>query len=300
MRPHAQASCIVMQVRGCLQLDVKDARAVKDNGGRQAGNGLVVDGVDVGQDGVLARGDFLGQIDRLHNRDFALLNGALEIDVLDLLAQVGRGRNQTDQAVLDLKVDVGTLGDGGGDGANSLDYELSAAERLARLHILFEAEGDKIATYARGGLGESSTLLMVRTSLEWSAGQNWRGDLPGTLRSSREPTPLSLPKKFRLAAEAVERRPKRTVEARMIADVGRVLKDVRIRRHKPRVTSDERRERRNRKVSDDGRWRYGGCRGDGERSERCDWRFVVVYLAVRIAFLHDSFGREGANDAGHG
>ena len=55
----------------------------------------------LGRLGKTYRWDLLRQVDLLGNRDSALLDGAFEIDVLHLLAQVGLGVDQLDVAVLD-------------------------------------------------------------------------------------------------------------------------------------------------------------------------------------------------------
>lgn len=91
--------------------------------GSQAGNVLVILAVDVGVDRVLAGRDLLGQVDRLDDGDVALLDRALEVDVLDLLAQVRRRADQPDVPVLDLEVDVGAVDDGLLDLALGFDRE---------------------------------------------------------------------------------------------------------------------------------------------------------------------------------
>lgn len=54
-------------------------------------------------------GNLLGKLNGLGDGDVTLLNGALDVDVVNLLAEVGLGANKTDQAVLDLESDVGAL-----------------------------------------------------------------------------------------------------------------------------------------------------------------------------------------------
>ena len=52
------------------------------------------------------------KFDRLDDGEFAFLEGACEVDVRELLAKVGRGGEELDQAVLDHDFAVGTLRDG--------------------------------------------------------------------------------------------------------------------------------------------------------------------------------------------
>jgi hypothetical protein len=63
----------------------------------------------------------------------ALLDGALHVDVLDLLAQVRSGAEKLDQAVLDLKADICSLVDFFLECADCFDGEgLAAMGRSAR------------------------------------------------------------------------------------------------------------------------------------------------------------------------
>jgi hypothetical protein len=131
-----------------LQLEIEQvAGAAKVDAGGQAGNLLVVGGVDIGLDIVRAlhlmsedarwkvgtdssgdtyRRDLAGEFDGLAQHQVAGLDGALEVDVLDLLAQVGGGAEQLDEAVLDLELDVGALLDGLLHLSNSADEEFRA------------------------------------------------------------------------------------------------------------------------------------------------------------------------------
>jgi len=72
----------------------------------QAGNLLVVLCGDVCEDGVLSGRDLLGKLDVLGQGGLALLNRALKVDVLDLVAEVGVLLDDGDQAILDLQVDL--------------------------------------------------------------------------------------------------------------------------------------------------------------------------------------------------
>jgi hypothetical protein len=84
-----------------LAVDLHAAIPVELNGGGQAGDLLVVLGHDVGENGVLSGRDLLRQLDVLGQGQLALLNRALEVDVLDGVAQVGGLPDDGDQAVLD-------------------------------------------------------------------------------------------------------------------------------------------------------------------------------------------------------
>jgi len=75
----------------------------KEYSGGQAGDVIAALIEDVGEDGVLSGWDLLGQINRLGDGDLALLNGALELNVLHLLAEVGLGVDEADVAVFDLQ-----------------------------------------------------------------------------------------------------------------------------------------------------------------------------------------------------
>lgn len=77
----------------------------------QASDLLVVLGRDVGEDSVLSGRDLLGQLDVLGQGGLALLDRALEVDVLDLAAEVGGLLDDGDQAVLDLQVHLGAFFD---------------------------------------------------------------------------------------------------------------------------------------------------------------------------------------------
>lgn len=57
-------------------------------------------------------GNLLGKLDGLGDSQRPRVDGALHVDVLNLLAQVGLGADKTDQTVLDLQGDVGALFDG--------------------------------------------------------------------------------------------------------------------------------------------------------------------------------------------
>jgi hypothetical protein len=73
------------------------------------------------------------QGDRIEDGVLALLDGALEVNILDLLAQVGPRGDQADEAIFDLDIDVCALENRLLDRAGRLDEEGGAAARDARL-----------------------------------------------------------------------------------------------------------------------------------------------------------------------
>jgi hypothetical protein len=87
------------------------AVSVKLDSRGQAGDLLIVLGGDVGEDGVLSGRDLLGELDVFGQGGLALLDRALEIDLLDLGAEVGSLPDDGDQAVLDLQVHLGAVFD---------------------------------------------------------------------------------------------------------------------------------------------------------------------------------------------
>jgi len=82
-------------------VDLHAAIPVELNSGGQTRDLLIVLGHDVGKNGVLSGRDLLGQVDIFGQRHFALLDRALEVDVLHGVAQVGGLPDDGDQAVLD-------------------------------------------------------------------------------------------------------------------------------------------------------------------------------------------------------
>jgi hypothetical protein len=84
---------------------------VELNSRSQASDLLVVLGHDVGEDGVLSGWNLLGELDVLGQRGLALLDRALEVDVLDGIAEVGSLLDDGNQAILDLQVHLGAVFD---------------------------------------------------------------------------------------------------------------------------------------------------------------------------------------------
>jgi len=81
----------------------------------------------VGQHGVFARRDLPRQADFLGESSLTLVQWAFEINVLDLVAQIGLLVYQCDQSVFDLKVNFGTSVDGFGEVAARGDDECLAS-----------------------------------------------------------------------------------------------------------------------------------------------------------------------------
>lgn len=109
---------------------------VKLNSGFQASDLLLVLGDDVREDGVLSGRDLLRQLDVLGEGGLALLDRALEVDVLDGVAQVGGLLDDGDQAVLDLQVHLGAVLDIFGEVTAGGDGENLAAESVGQ-YIVF-------------------------------------------------------------------------------------------------------------------------------------------------------------------
>jgi hypothetical protein len=91
-------------------LQVKPWRTESDSSS-QTGDRLIIHGEDLGSNRVLSWWDLLWQLNLLRDGGPALLDRALEIDVLDLLAQVCLGRENLNRAVLDLQKNICALFD---------------------------------------------------------------------------------------------------------------------------------------------------------------------------------------------
>jgi hypothetical protein len=129
--------------------------------------------------GVLPRRDLLRHLDVLGDGLLALLDWALHVDVLDLLAEIGFRGEQLDEPVLDLDQHVGFFVDVFEEGADGGDAEdLAAAGGLAGLFGIgnamvvilkgFMSGGGGMSevgcTYACGGLGSRSTYSTTSKS----------------------------------------------------------------------------------------------------------------------------------------
>jgi hypothetical protein len=122
--------CLASIVAHSLQ--VKPWRTESDSSS-QTGDRLIIHGEDLGSNRVLSWWDLLWQLNLLRDGGPALLDRALEIDVLDLLAQVCLGRENLDRAVLDLQKNICALFDFLLECARGFDEEwLSPAARVSR------------------------------------------------------------------------------------------------------------------------------------------------------------------------
>ncbi|POR39468.1 Uncharacterized protein TPAR_00335 [Tolypocladium paradoxum] len=88
--------------------------------------------------------NLLGQVDLLGDLHVASFDGAFEVDVADLLAEVRLGRNKSDEAVLDCNFDVGPLLDGLLDSPARLDDQLLASGRRVG-HEIHPLDCDDVA-----------------------------------------------------------------------------------------------------------------------------------------------------------
>jgi len=86
--------------------------------------------------------DFLRQVKLLRESHFALLERALQVDILDLVAEVRLLIDQADQAIPDLQENLGALVDGLAEGTRSVD-------------------GEGFTTAPEGELAESLYLVMI-------------------------------------------------------------------------------------------------------------------------------------------
>ena len=103
--PHVRISIL-------LQTLLEEGRAaslLKLHLSGQASNLLVVLGVYIGQNSVLAVGDLLRKVNGLLELEITLLERAFEVDVLDAVAKVGLGVDDSDKTELDLELYVSTL-----------------------------------------------------------------------------------------------------------------------------------------------------------------------------------------------
>jgi hypothetical protein len=80
------------------------------------------------------RWDLLGQVDGFRDGDLALLDGTLEIHVLDLVAQIGLRVNQADVAVPDVQLHICALRDRLLHEARGLNEERCAAAQVEGEH----------------------------------------------------------------------------------------------------------------------------------------------------------------------
>ena len=119
-----------------------NSKVLERNSCLQADNLLLVDSVRISEDGVssLAKRlvpsggantkmvvaywrDFHGEFDILRDFSLSLLNWALHVDIGNLLAQIGLRINKSDQSVLDLYRNLGSLLNGLEESPDCIDAE---------------------------------------------------------------------------------------------------------------------------------------------------------------------------------
>lgn len=122
------------------------AVSVELDGRGQAGDLLVVLGLNVRENSILSGRDLLGELDVLGQGELALLKRAFEVDVLDLAAEVGILPDDGDQAVLDLQVHLGAIFDVFGEVTASDDAESLAAVFFYLAHVYVGGAATQILT----------------------------------------------------------------------------------------------------------------------------------------------------------
>jgi hypothetical protein len=96
------------------------------NSGSQAGNFLLLSCLHVRNDRVFPWWNLLRQIHLLLQRRLALLDWALQVDILDSVTEIGGLLDDGDEAVLDLQVHLGALCDVLAEGARCSNGQLLA------------------------------------------------------------------------------------------------------------------------------------------------------------------------------
>lgn len=122
--------------------------------------------------------DFLWKLNVLRDRNLALLDRALQINVGNLLAQIGLSRENLDNAPFDLYVHICSLLDLLQQFTVCFDRKRAPTIEQVSLYYLTFQQRKK--SYAWGGFGVKSTFSRLRISLLWSALQWVRGLSPGT------------------------------------------------------------------------------------------------------------------------
>ena len=137
---------MILQSQFLGVLEGSQARSREVNARLQAGDRLVLVGVDIGEHGVGSlslcvsktssfsrlkkepyRRNGSRQVDALGDGHLTLIKGAVKVDVVELLAQVCGRREQLNEAVLDDHLDVRALLDGFLDVAGRCDEKRVAA-----------------------------------------------------------------------------------------------------------------------------------------------------------------------------
>ncbi len=72
---------------------------------------MVVDSVDIGQNGVFPRRNLLGQVDRVRDDGLAFFDWAFHFDFFDLVAEASFGVDKADEAIFDLEDYIGAFFD---------------------------------------------------------------------------------------------------------------------------------------------------------------------------------------------
>jgi len=77
------------------------------------------------------RWDLARKLDGLGDGNDAFLYGAVEVDIVDLFAEVYLGGDKANQAILDLQIDVRAVADPFVDSADCLYDEVSATRSIS-------------------------------------------------------------------------------------------------------------------------------------------------------------------------
>lgn len=111
------------------KLNLVPTRFIKPHLRRQTSNLIPIRSEHIRQHGILPRRDLRRQIDILLEHGLALLERAVEIDVLDLVAEIGFLVDERDESVFDLEVHFCAVFDPLFEGAGCGDDEGFAAMR---------------------------------------------------------------------------------------------------------------------------------------------------------------------------
>lgn len=168
MSPTLMPTTFTIQTAARLQLDFRP-RTTESDLRLETSDRLLVDVDNLGVDSVLSGRDLIGDIDSLLDAKRSLLNRAVQIGLLGLLAEVGLGVDKADQSVLDNQVDVSALLDGLKDGTGRADNQLAATVGAWMVSM---SSGPLIAFHRAGQLG--GRVGGKRTPWEgWARDQLW-------------------------------------------------------------------------------------------------------------------------------
>jgi len=87
----------------------------------------IIGGEDVGQNSIFARRDLGRKVYSLGDLDFTSLDGTLQVDIANLLAQIGLGANKANKSILDSQKNISVLLNLLLDYSLSLDQEFLAS-----------------------------------------------------------------------------------------------------------------------------------------------------------------------------